>query len=193
MKHRIILFALLMIAMPVKATDPEKRLFQRSDHSGGFGGITLSVHDGGSLVTGGEGAAIIGNFYIGGFGYGAGLGDHYSESGEKDFDVHSSVGGIMAGYFSNPAANISLCFETKIGFGEATARASLGNNIYEEYEASLIQLNPNIGVVIKPLDFLRIKIFGGYNYTGDVGLTDISNNVFNGVTFGGSIHFGKFW
>lgn len=193
MKHRIILFALLMTALPVKATDTENRLFERYQHHGGFGGVSLSIHEGSSLITGGEGAAIIGNFYIGGFGYGAGLGRQYSESGGKDFDIHSSVGGIMAGYFSNPGGKISLCFEAKIGFGEATARASLGNNIYEEYETSLIQLNPNIGVMIKPLEFLRIKVFGGYNYAGDADLVDINDNIFNGVIFGGSIHFGKFW
>jgi hypothetical protein len=192
MKNRIILLALIMTTLPAKATDPEKRLFERSGQSGGFGGVTLSVHRGDHLVAGGEGAALIGNFYIGGFGYGAGLGIYASDNGEKEFEIYSSAGGIMAGYLSNPSGRISLSFETRIGFGEATARASLGNNIYEEHESSLILINPNIGVVIKPVEFLRIKFFGGYNYTGDVNLIDISDNVFNGVIFGGSIHFGKF-
>jgi len=171
--------------------ESKQKLFNTNKSYGGFGGFTMNIHNNDAFEISGEGAALIHNFYIGGFGYQAKLGTYQSKTQEKEYEVTSSVGGFMMGYFSNPEAVVGMFIETKFGFGSTTARSGITTNIFEEIEQSVFVFNPNLGVTIQPLPFILIKVYIGYQHSDTKFYENLDGDPLKGMSFGIGFSFGK--
>lgn len=183
---------LICLCQLLFAQDQSSKLFTKSDHIGGFGGASLTVFNNGEYTIGGEGAWMISNYYIGGFGYGSAVGSYASDQTGPDYDVRHSAGGFMFGAFSNTTNLFALYSEVKVAFGDLTATQQLSENTFEEYSESVTTFTPMVGVSITPWDYMQIRAFGGYQFATDVDLLGIGNEPLQRPVFGIGIYIGAF-
>ncbi len=172
--------------------DNETRLFSISDHCGGFGGVSFNLFDGVHLGIMGEGAALIRNFYVGGYGYSSEMGNYTSSLTGKSYKLENSEGGLMFGAISNTNALLALFSEVKIGFGKAVARATLSDNVYEEYQKSIYSVSPKIGVSILPVQFIQIRLYAAYRFSSKMDFNNIIIPAQNAYVFGIGLFLGAF-
>ena len=187
-----LLTAAIVISLSGNGQEKKSALFQKSTTTGGFGGISLNVNNYGRLNVSGEGAAIISNYYFGGFGYGADFGDFNPPNSDIIYEISLAEGGFLIGAISNNEHIIALFSEFRIGFGEAVAKSQIGSNIFEIYEENTFSITPKIGITVTLLKFIQLRVFTGYQWFNDIDLNGISEDVLNGFRWGFSVYFGYF-
>lgn len=191
MKTTITTTLVLLFAIAVAQTE-KPSLFEKSNHIGGFGGLSINLSEGGNYHLSGEGAWMISNFYFGGFGYSTDLGKEYATLKENQFDLVHSTGGLLVGAFSNTSNPFSIFTEAKFGFGELMARRETAPNHFEEYTDETFTVIPIIGIAFRPSDYIQLRLYGGYQFSSNVDLAGIKKDKIEGALFGIGIFFGSF-
>ncbi len=172
--------------------DAETKLFAKSEHIGGYGGSSMTFNADGEFTMSGEGAWIISNFYVGGFGFGSNLGTAMSQEANAEFELRHSAGGFMIGAFSNTENVFALFAETKVAFGDLSARNEVGDNLFREYEDDVTTITPIAGVAITPWDFVQFRVYGGYQFSTEVDLIDLDSKALESPVLGFGIYLGTF-
>lgn len=192
MKKILSSLAILLFVFYGNAQEEKKKLFNMSDHIGGYGGVTLSLNKDANLSVIGEGAFLYRNFYLGGFGFGATYADQLSEIDNYSYTLSSGQGGFMLGAYSNTNNFFALFAETKFGFGEAIAKREISTDTYKEYNTFLFSFIPKVGISINPIPLIQIRLDLAYQLTNNFDLNGIENSAINGVMFGLGIYLGYF-
>lgn len=188
----VICLAMTLGVLAGQDTTTTTKLFSKSDHLGGYGGSSMTFNSDGEFTIAGEGAWIISNFYIGGFGFGSNLGTVISTEFNAEFELNHSAGGLMFGAFSNTENLFALFVETKVAFGELHARNEIEDNLYREYSDDVTTFTPVAGVAIMPWDFVQFRAFGGYQFSTEVDLIDLGTKPLESPVFGIGIYLGTF-
>lgn len=190
MKNGMTLIALFLTA--VVYGQSEGKLFQNSNHIGGYGGVNFMVNPDGKLAFSGEGAYMFKNYYIGGHGGSTSYGSFNSTVTTRNYELTRSMGGFMLGATSNSSKKIALFVEVRVGFGEMLARSQLSANTFEEYSSDAITTTPTAGICYNPNRYFQLRLYGGYEYTKAFNLVGIENSETNGAVFGLAVYFGYF-
>ena len=167
------------------------KLFEKSSARGGFGGFSVNYYNAERPFLMGEGAMLISNYYFGGYGYGFRLGTYQSSVDNLNYTVSTGSGGLLIGGFSNTSRVFALFAEMRIGFGGFDAATDPIYSTYKEFDTYAMTLIPGAGVVLRPFDFMQIRLQGGYSFSGAVELNGI-DAPFNGGMFGVGLQFGGF-
>lgn len=191
MKNSLFILSLFLFSLSVSAQSENFQLFSKSNARGGFGGLSINFYDAQKPYVIGEGAALIGNFYFGGYGYGLDMGTFQSTIDNQEYRVSTGTGGILVGGFSNTDEIVALFAETRVGWGGFSAVSSTENQPTTVYDTATITVFPMGGIVIRPFDFLQVRFQAGYAFSGAVELNGI-DAPFNAGTFGVGFHFGGF-
>jgi hypothetical protein len=188
----VLLFTILLTNIGVAfEKDTTFQVFEKSNTYSGFGGVTFNMFAGNHVLIGGEGAAIFGNFYLGGFGYGGSLGKYTYPFGAYSQELTKQSGGIVVGALSNTKAILSLYTDLKLSWDHYVWHEDGVGTDSTSIEYSGFSFLPTIGVAIRPTNFLQLKLGYGYNFsslTDDGGLENVPYNAGQftfGLTFGG--------
>ena len=182
----IILFSLYLVSFGQE----KGKLFQESNHWGGFGGVSFTINPSGNMAIAGEGAWIFKNYYIGGQGLSSNYGFHTSPENSNNYEIKRGMGGLLLGAFSNTNNPFALYTELRIGFGEITAQRAVSSNLFEFYETNATTYTPSVGVCYSPNRYIQIRAYGGYEYTSNFNMVGINNTDINGAIFGFGLYFG---
>jgi len=192
LKLYIIITIIIIASLSCNGQEKKISLFQKSTTNGGFGGISINVTSHGKLFVSGEGAAIISNYYFGGFGYGANFGDFHSSNSDIMYEINQAEGGFLIGAISNSDHIFALFSELRFGFGEVVAKSQIDTNIFEIYDDNTFSITPKIGLIVSPLSYVQLRAFAGYQWFNDVDLNGINEGDLNGFRWGFSVYFGYF-
>ena len=187
-----ILTTIIIASLSCNGQEKKSSLFQKSTTNGGFGGISINVNNYGKLFISGEGAAIISNYYFGGYGYGANFGDFHSPNSTTVYEISQAEGGFLIGAISNSDHIFSLFSELRFGFGEVVAKSQIDTHIFELFDDNTFSITPKIGIIVSPLSYVQLRAFAGYQWFNDVDLNGINQDVLNGFRWGFSVYFGYF-
>lgn len=190
MKNGMTLIALFLTALVYGQS--EGKLFQNSNHIGGYGGLNFMVNPASKLAFSGEGAFIYKNYYLGGFGGSTSYGNFTSSETNRVYEFTRDGGGFMVGAVSNSSQKLALFAEVRVGFGEMLARTQLNSSIFEEYEADVVTTTPMAGICYNPNRYVQFRLYGGYEQTNAFNLVGIENPETNGAVFGLAFYFGYF-
>jgi len=190
-KNSLFILSLFLFSLSASAQSETFQLFSKSNARGGFGGLSVNFYNAQKPYIIGEGAALIGNFYFGGYGYGLDIGTFQSNTDNEEYRVSTGTGGILVGGFSNTDEIVALFAETRLGWGEFSAVSTFENQPNASYSVAALTVFPMGGIVIRPFDFLQVRFQAGYAFSGAVELHGI-NAPFNAGTFGVGLHFGGF-
>lgn len=192
MKKILLNLAALFILISGIAQEEKSKLFNKSDHYGGFGGVEFMLNKDSKLSVVGEGAYLYKNYYIGGFGYGASYDDALSPEDNHLYELSAGQGGFMLGAYSNTSNVFALFAETKFGFGNVQAQRETSANNFEKYDAFLFSFIPKVGISITPIQILQIRLDVGYQVTNNFDLKGIQNSAVQGYLVGIGVYFGYF-
>jgi len=149
----------------------QETLFNSVSHVTGFGGPILEISniDGDiSAGSGGGGAFIIDNFFIGGYGIGNDDIDNKNWEGES-YSVDFGHGGLWLGYTSNRKALVHLQASLRIGGGSVDV-FQLNRDRFEREDAVFV-LTPNVGGEVNITNWFKISAGIGYRWTNGVNNT----------------------
>jgi len=184
MKKILLNLVALFIFICGMAQEEKSKLFNKSDHNGGFGGVEFMLNKDSKLSVVGEGAYLYKNYYIGGFGYGASYDDVLSPEDNNLYELSAGQGGFMFGAYSNTKKLFALFAETKFGFGNVQAQRETSANNFEKYDAFLFSFIPKVGISVTPIPFFQIRLDAGYQFTNNFDLNGIQNSSVQGYLVG---------
>jgi hypothetical protein len=162
---------------------------------GGFGGPIMEISNitGVNGVTvGGGGAAIIGEFFFGGFGQGTGEGEAVFNN--ELYDVTLGVGGFWLGYTPRSHKLLHPYSSLKIGWGGVNMDLENDNDNREDFNSSITLIQPEVGLELNITRWFRLAMTGGYRYVSGINNLpgDLSNEDFRSFIGNLTFRFGGF-
>ncbi len=152
-------------------------LFNDIDVVGAFGGPFVefsSIADETVINTGGGGALVLNDFFLGGYGLTSKLDDY--RFGVAEYDLELKHGGFWLGITPQTDKLLHFYGSARVGWGKAKARGSgpqAGND-------NVFVVTPEIGFEINIFDWFRIAGTGGYRLVSGVDdFLDLDNQSFN--------------
>jgi hypothetical protein len=188
----ILLVSASIYAQNTETKTNKNKLFVQSDQWGGFGGISIKALPNGSIVRGGEGAAIFNNFYFGGFGHNGKQGTVTIGALGEQYTTDLFEGGLMIGAVSNTNNTLALYAEMKIGRGKMHIDNTTNPSFTSQFMESFNSLAPAVGVSIKAASFVSLRMNLGYFHHSNISFQNIDLNDARGLNFGVSLLFGSF-
>lgn len=198
-RHNTKYFGLLLILMGftfAAAAQTETLSGLSKKGGGGFGGPILEMSNitGVTGVTvGGGGAAIIGEFFFGGFGQGSGDGEAVFNN--ERYDVSLGVGGFWLGYTPRSHKLIHPYTSLKIGWGGVNMDLEEDDdNSRDDFNSRITLIQPELGLELNITRWFRLAMTGGYRYVSGVNNLpgDLSNQDFRSVIGNLTFRFGGF-
>ncbi|MEM1123563.1 MAG: hypothetical protein AAGJ18_24200 [Bacteroidota bacterium] len=189
MKKLLILVVTLLVNISLFAQS--ETLFSNVSISG-FGGPTFAVsqlNGESTIFAGGGGGAIIGNFFIGGYGEGGSL-SNTTIAGEF-YDLDLGYGGLWLGYSIASRKAIHPFVSVKLGSGSVDL-FSVDNNRTTSSDNIQVVI-PEVGIEFNFTSWMRLVTHVGYREVGGLGNGNIiDKNAVTGVTGGLTLRFGFF-
>ncbi len=189
---RNIYLSLFMVVM-TSSLYGQDVLISGSSFISGFGGpiFEFSSVDGDvAVATGGGGAAIFDNFFLGGYGLGISDLDNKIWQGET-YEVDMGHGGLWMGYISNRTDLVHWTTSLRIGWGSIEARDLEG--IRGTVDDGIFVLTPMAGGEINITHWFRIGGSIGYRWTAGANqLFDYDDGDFSSIMGQLVLKFGWF-
>ncbi|MFK8038257.1 MAG: hypothetical protein AB8B74_08215 [Crocinitomicaceae bacterium] len=189
---KFVLLINLLLSGLIYAQESTFKLFEKSEKQSGFGAVTFNMYNGKYFMFGGEGAAVFNNFYFGGFGESGSLGNYTYPFGSIAYELKRSSGGIMLGGMSNGSQFFAVFTDLKLSWDSYQASsgdASLGLGTFQYRSFSFL---PAIGLAIRPISWLQVRLGGGYRFSGLVDDGGLENVPYNGANINFQLTFGGF-
>jgi len=168
-------------------------LIDGSSHITGFGGpiFEFSSIDGDVVVsTGGGGAAVFDNFFLGGYGLGDTDLDNKFWDGNT-YDVEYSHGGLWLGYTADRQDMLHWTASLRMGWGEIEARNLSENG--ERFDDAVFVLTPMAGGEVNITHWFKMGASVGFRWTAGANkLFDYSNSDFSSAMGQLVLKFGWF-
>jgi hypothetical protein len=163
--------------------------------SGGFGSPIVEVSNitgVTGLSVGGGGAAIIGEFFFGGFGQGTGDGEAIFNN--ERYDVSLGVGGLWLGYTPRSHKLIHPYSSLKIGWGGVDMDLEEDNDNRDGFSDRITLIQPELGLELNITRWFRLAMTGGYRYVSGINKlpADLSNEDFRSFVGNLTFRFGGF-
>ncbi|HFA49102.1 MAG TPA: hypothetical protein ENJ95_08800 [Bacteroidetes bacterium] len=197
MKYLILNFLALFFATALFSQNDET-LFSHVDRIGAFGGPIIEYADLSGDVetsTGGGGALVLNDFFIGGYGHGTSeLNKSFQAENLKE-RVKFKHGGFWLGYVPVQHKVIHPYTSLKMGWGKARFRKSeIGNNeTVDEFKDNIFVLTPEAGIELNVFSFFRISATANYRLVSGIDkLDNFSDSDFSGFGAVLTLRFGGF-
>jgi len=203
-----LLVALLLSVFTFAQDEAYESLLSGDVRVSGFGGPMMkwsTVNDGFTFEMGGGGGLILQNaLIVGGYGAGSTSGIKYRfEDGlgiEREYNFIYGYGGIWLGYMFKTKNIVHPTFNLGLAWGEAGFSTYKQSNPQYFYQSSSIFIvDPQIGLELNIVRWMRIEGLIGYRYVSGLDLETaingerlIESDGMNGLTFGLNIKFGGF-
>lgn len=168
------------------------KLFKKSNEISGFGGLTLNLLNGDYFLVGGEGAGMFGNYYFGGFGFSGDIGTYIYPLSNQDYLITRSSGGLVIGGMSNTTHIFALYSDIKVSFDQYAANSVIESVFLPPFSYRSISLIPSIGIALRPISFLQIRLGAGYNQSGIIDDGGLINVPYRSPLYNFSLTFGRF-
>ncbi len=197
MKNAITICALL-ISVAANAQD-DQTLFSDVQRVGAWGGPIFeytNLDKDVTAVSGGGGALVLDDFYLGGYGMGDAEYSISSPGSNLKERVRFKHGGLWLGYTPMQRRVIHPYTSVKFGWGKARYKASKLDDpgtVLNELNDNIFVLAPEFGIEINIFSFFRIAATGTYRWVN--GVDDVPNfNDDDFSSFGASLtlRFGGF-
>lgn len=163
--------------------------------AGGFGGPIMEWSELTAITglgMGGGGALVIGEFFLGGFGIGAGHGRRTIDG--RPYEISFGAGGVWLGYTLLSQKLVHPWLDLRAGWGGADVQPQNGDGNAPEWNSQMTFLQPGIGVEVNIARWFRLAATFGYRATfGARGLpAGLGPDNFSSMTGGLVFRFGGF-
>lgn len=190
-----LLFTICLVFVAFAATfAQDQTLFGSNKVTGGFGApiFEYSTVDGDfGTATGGGGAVVLQNFFLGGFGMGGNFGNKTIDN--VRYRTELGYGGLWLGYVYPTEKLIHLYSSVKLGWGGASLDPRDEERDQESISDAIFVVTPELGIELNVFNWFRIAGTAGYRVVGGLeGLPQLSNEDFSNFNFGLTLRFGKF-
>lgn len=177
MKSRLTLFLFLTSAALFAQED--KTLFSDVNRIGGWGGPIFEYTNFGDdldVISGGGGALVLDDFYLGGYGLGKYNFSKTNAGAELRESVKFGHGGFWVGYVPLQSKVLHPYASVRFGWGTAKYKAADLNDpddVKDEIKDNIFVLNPEFGFELNVFSFFRIAATGSYRLVN--GIDDLPN------------------
>lgn len=163
--------------------------------AGGFGGPIMEWSELTAITglgMGGGGALVIGDFFLGGFGIGAGHGRRTIDG--LPYEISFGAGGVWLGYTPRTQKLVHPWLDLRVGWGGADVQPAHRNDDAASWNSSMTFMHPGIGVEVNVTHWFRLAATFGYRATfGARGLpAGLGPDNFSSMTGGLVFRFGRF-
>lgn len=190
MKKNLMLIVLSFLAL--QGFGQSETLFNRARVVGAFGApITeFSQFKGDCIVSyGGGGGLIIDDFFIGGYGMGAGDIASFMEDDEK-IELEMAHGGFWLGYTFRSYKLVHIFASTKLGWGGIDIE--IDDNGYRN-DDNIFVVTPELGLELNVFSWFKIAATAGYRSVSGVNtIKGQTNKDFSGMSGSLTFRFGGF-
>lgn len=193
MKH-LLLFICLLLTVQFLSAQRDQTLFNRGGRIGGFGAPIFDYYNIGSkgdidIATGGGGALILGDFFVGGYGVGDISRIETLDDGRAEFDL--AHGGIWLGFTPLQRSVVHPYASLRMGWGatDVTIRSS---GEFTRYSDSFLTFSPEAGVEVNVFRWFRIAGTVGYQWFGGIEENPDVDLDLNNLRVGLTLRFGGF-
>ena len=188
--HIYLLFAGLL---SLQYTQAQEVLIDRDVKISGMGGPILEI--GGingeiGVASGGAGAVLLENFFVGGYGVGTTYGNTMWDN--EEYDLNLDHGGLWIGYYSDMIKLVHIQASIKGGVGTARLDSRRDFTSFTNEQDQVFALQPEIGAAVNITKFFKIQGGVGYRWVSGVQLPNLRNRDFSSPTFQLSFMFGWF-
>ena len=169
-------------------------LITRDARISGMGGPILeigSINGSVGVSSGGAGALLVDNFFVGAYGLGTASYGTTTWNNEN-YDIRLDHGGIWIGYFSDMIKLVHLQASLKGGIGTAYLDSERDRFQFNEERDQIFSLQPEIGASVNVTHFFKITGGVGYRWISGVNLANLQNRDFSSPTFSLGFMFGWF-
>jgi hypothetical protein len=166
-----LMIALLMLASVNLFSQRDQTIFSNIQRSGGWGAPIFEYTNLGKdaeTTSGGGGALVLNDFYLGG--YGMGNADLVKISNQRE-KLSFKHGGFWIGYTPLQSKVIHPYLSTRIGWGKARYRASQINEpdrITTDLKDNVFVMTPEIGLEVNVFSFFRVALTGSYRWVNGI-------------------------
>ncbi|MEP5364291.1 MAG: hypothetical protein ABJQ37_10645 [Reichenbachiella sp.] len=108
----------------------------------------------------------------------------------NSFQMNYKHAGFVLGYRTNLERDYEFNFESKVGFGEVIWSHSETGEAFLSDKFRVLQLQVSVDYILAK--FLAVNAFAGYRWMNQLEITGLSNDDFNGLSFGLVMKVGKF-
>ena len=160
--------AFLSLLFPLFLTAQDQTLFDDVDRTGAWGGPLFeysSLDADVQVASGGGGALIMDDFYLGGYG----MGDVEFSILRPNQNIRQGLkfkhGGLWLGYTPMQSKVLHPYTSVKFGWGEARYRATLLDNqdeILSELKDNIFVMTPELGFELNVFRWFRVAMTGSY-------------------------------
>jgi hypothetical protein len=174
MKKQLII-SLFSLALPLFLMAQDQTLFDDVDRTGAWGGplFEYSSLDGDvQVASGGGGALILDDFYLGGYG----MGDVEFDILRPTEDIRERVkfkhGGLWLGYTPMQSKVLHPYASVKFGWGKARYRSSQLDDpeiIFTELNDNIFVMTPELGFEVNVFSWFRMAMTGSYRMVSGLG------------------------
>ena len=168
------------------------KLFAKSETNSGFGAVLFNMFQGKHFMIGGEGAAVFGNFYFGGFGYSGNIGNYTYPLSNLEYKLRKGSGGIILGGISNGDQFFAIYSDLKLSWDSYLSQPVDVNLNNPDIEYQGFSFLPSIGAAIRPTSFMKLRAGFGYNFSSIVDDGGLDNVPYRATMFNFSLTFGGF-
>jgi hypothetical protein len=189
----LILFTIL--SMSLIAQDDET-LFDDVHRVGGWGGPLFeytNLDTDVDVTSGGGGALILDDFYLGG--YGMGKTEFSRTDGNKKEDVNFKHGGFWIGYTPLQRKVVHPYGSVRFGWGKTRYESKdlPTNEKLDEIKDNIFVMNPELGIEVNVFSFFRIAATASYRLVNGVDdIPNYSDDDFSGFGATLTLRFGGF-
>lgn len=149
-----------------------------------FGGPYLTVSsldNNAAVMLGGVTGVRLKNWSLGVYGQWMVSGIRRNVEGKENLKLNFGHGGLWVGYDHQPDKHIHFVSNLQIGWGRARFRDTQAKEIAFQ-DQNLLVLTPEIGVEINVIDFMSLRISGGYRWVGGNTLIGLETGNLNSWT-----------
>lgn len=192
MKHLTLCFALLLTVSFLSA-QRDQTLFSGNNRTGAFGAPIFEYYDLGkggdfSIASGGGGALILGDFFIGGYGIGDINLVEIIENERADIDL--AHGGIWLGATPFQQSALHPYMSVRVGWGAADIE--IDDNNFNRGDRFFV-LSPEVGLEVNVFRWFRVAGTVGYQwYNGLDDAAQFGSIDLNNLRAGLTLRFGAF-
>jgi len=194
----VITIGMLLFSVSVFAQDDET-LFSDVKRVGAWGGPIFEytgLDKDVTAVSGGGGALVLDDFYLGGYGMGDAVYSISSPGANLKERVKFKHGGLWLGYTPMQRKVIHPYTSVKFGWGKARYRASElsdPGNVLDELNDNIVVLTPEFGIELNIFSFFRIAATASYRWVNGVDdVPKFTNDDFSSFGASLTLRFGGF-
>lgn len=195
MMYTRILFLFLLCWSTGLSAQQEETLLNKAKVHGGFGGPIFTyakVKGNNGFGSGGGGAVLINNLFVGGFGQGETF--DIGLSGNQDYRMNLGYGGIWLGYVFPTQRLLHFYGSLKLGAGGINYdERRLDPDVFDGLDDAVFVVTPEVGAELNLTHWFRLAGTIGYRVVdGFRGAPDLGTNALNAPVYGLTLRFGWF-